>query len=360
MIACEGYTQPIVRTGYEQVVSQRATDMFAVTAKQDGVVVDITEKGIIWQYQDGSKEGAILGRRYGNAEGSTYPHDISTLLLPGNKFKKGDNLAYNTGFFERDIMNPKSVIWKTATTARTCLYESSQTHEDSSSISAKLSARLSAKTTKVRSVVVSFKNDVRGIVKVGSEVESDTILCVVEDETTTGTDLIDDDVLETLQKLSAMAPKAKYKGVVDKIEVFYHGDKSDMSQGLRNLANLSDRNIDDVNKAASKTAYSGAVDAEYRVAGKPLMLDTAEIKFYITVHNSSGLGDKNIYGNQLKSVVGEVMDYEMTTESGLEIDAIYGGNSVDARIVLSPMIIGTTTTLMKKISLNAALIYKGK
>lgn len=359
-IACHGYTQPIVRTGYEQVISQRTSDMFSVSAKQDGVVSNITDKGIIVQYADGSKVGVELGRRFGNAEGSTYPHDIATLLSVGDKFTKGDNLAYNSGFFEQDIMNPKAVIWKSSTSVRTVLYESTQTHEDSASISLNLSDRLTAKTTKTRSVVVSFKNDIRAIATLKSFLESDNVLCVIEDETTSGTDLFDDDSLDTLQKLSNMTPKAKYRGVLDKIEVYYHGDKSDMSTGLKSLANASDRNLADISDATATKGYTGLVDSEYRVSGKPLMLDTAEIKFYITVDNGTGIGDKLVFGNQLKGTIGEVMDYEMTTESGLTIDAVFGGRSVDARIVMSPMLMGTTAALMKKVSLNVVNIYKGK
>jgi len=359
-VACVGYTQPVVRTGYELMVSQRVSDMFAYTAKQDGVVISLNDKGIIVRYKDGTEVGTYLGRRYGNAEGSTYPHDIVTMLSLHDKFKKGDNIAYNSGFFEPDILNASTVIWKSSMTVKTVLYESTQTHEDSSSISSRVSQSLVAKTTKTRSIVVSFKNDIRGVVKLASFLESDDRLCIIEDEATSGTGIVDDSTLETLQRLSSMAPKAKYRGTLDRIDVYYHGDKDDMSSGLKALANASDRLLSDISKSAGRSIYTGEVDAEYRVSGKPLMMDTAEIKFYITVNNSTGIGDKAVFGNQLKSVIGEVMDYEITTESGTPIDVVFGNTSVDARIVLSPLFLGTTTTLMKQISLNVANIYKGK
>lgn len=55
---------------------------------------------------------------------------------------------------------------------------------------------------------------------------------------------------------------------------------------------------------------------------------------------------KAVFANQLKTVIGEVMDNEVTTESGTVIDAIFGKLSVDNRIVGSVDIMGTTNTLL--------------
>lgn len=59
----------------------------------------------------------------------------------------------------------------------------------------------------------------------------------------------------------------------------------------------------------------------------------------------------------MKSVFGEVMDYEIKTENGQAIDAIFGCKSITNRIVLSPFIIGTTNTLLKVIGKKAVEIY---
>ena len=49
----------------------------------------------------------------------------------------------------------------------------------------------------------------------------------------------------------------------------------------------------------------------------------------------------------MKTVFSEVLDTEMRTESGQEIDAVFGATSISARIVESPFIIGTTTVVIK-------------
>lgn len=68
---------------------------------------------------------------------------------------------------------------------------------------------------------------------------------------------------------------------------------------------------------------------------------------------------KGVFANQMKSVFGEVLDYDMTTEDGEVIDAVFGRRSIAARIVLSPDIIGTSTTLLKVIAKKAVQIFKG-
>lgn len=349
-IACEGYHQPYLRTGYEQVLAHRAGELFAYTAKEPGKVISKNDKGLIVEFNSGEKRGFKIGRQYGRAEGSVYPHDITSTLEVGDEFKVGETIIYNTGFFEPDFLNPKSVVWKSSMAVKTVLYESSQTHEDSSSISPRISNKLTAKTTKVRSFVVEFKQGVKNVIKIGSNTEPNDVLFIIEEAVTNEHGLFDEDTLATLQKISNNAPLAKVRGIIDRMEVYYHGNKEDMSPSLRTLANQSDKLMAEEAKAMGKPVITGAVTEEYRVAGTPLAMETAEIKVYITIETTAGVGDKGVFANQMKSVFGEVLDYEMKTESGEAIDAVFGRRSIAARIVLSPDIIGTSTTLLKVIA----------
>jgi hypothetical protein len=185
------------------------------------------------------------------------------------------------------------------------------------------------------------------------------ILMIIEDEITSNTNIFDEQSLEVLKNFSKQAPKANYLGQIDKIEVFYHGAKGDMSASLKALADRSDRLLGEVCRASGKPVITGQVNDDYRVSGVPLALDKAEVKIYITVTTTAGVGDKGVFASQMKSVIGEVMDYKVHTEEGDEIDAMFGYRSIAARIVESPVIIGTTTTLLKVIAKKAVDIYRG-
>lgn len=359
-IACVGYRQPAVRTGYEQVLAHRSGDMFAVTAKEPGKVISVNEQGIIVEYESGDRKGVHLGRQYGKAEGTTYPHDITTMLKAGDTFVPGDCIAYNTGFFEPDFMNPKQVVWRSSMNVKTVLCEATQTYDDSSAISRKVSQAMTTQVTKMRSFVVDFKQGVKNVRKPGSEVQPTDVLLIIEDEITTDTGLFDEQTIATLQKLSNKAPRAKVRGIIDRMEVFYHGNKEDMSASLRNLANFTDKEMAERAKAVGKPVYTGKVNDEYRVAGTPLAVDSAEIKIYLTISDGAGVGDKGVFGNQMKSVFTEVMDYPIKTESGDPVDAIFGWKSISNRQVHSPVILGTTNTILKLIGRKAIELYRGK
>lgn len=359
-LACSGYHQSAVRTGYEGLMAQRTSDLFAYSAKDDGKVVSVTDTGMVVEYQDGTQRGIELGRRYGNAAGLTLPHKVITTHRPGDTFKKGDILSYNPGFFEPDILDRKNVVWKSSLLVKAALLESWQTLEDSSAISKWLSGQLLTKASKIRTVVVNFDQSLRRMVKPGDQLESEDILCIIEDAVSANNNLIDESSLDTLRVLSASTPQAKMKGKVERIEVFYHGDKEDMSASLRTLADTADKELAKRCKATGKKVVTGLVDEGFRIDGDPLTLDTAAIRIYITTDVECLVGDKTVVANQLKTVTGEVMANPVTTETGEEIHLIFGMKSAFDRIVSSPFLIGTTSTLMDLGTVEACKAYRGK
>lgn len=360
-IAAEGYVPSPVRTGYEQVVAHRTDDIFAYSAKQDGKVIEVTDELLTIEYKDGTRKSVEIGRRFGVASESNrvVPHQIATQFKAGQSFKKGDILTYNTGFFEPDRFNPGQVVWKVGILAKTALMETAATLEDSSIISEKAAKALTTYSTTVRLIKVRFDQTIRNLVKVGTEVDFDSILCTIEDSTTADNSLFDEDQLDALRVMGSHAPRAKAIGTVERIEVFYHGDKEDMSESLRKIANASDRRLSRQSRAKGGKPITGQVDDSLRVEGRPLGLDNMLIKVYITGPVPAGVGDKGVFGNQLKTVFGSVMTGINRTESGEDLDAIFSFEGIAARIVLSPEIMGTTNTLLKVLSKKVAEVYRG-
>lgn len=356
IIAVNGYEPPIVRTGYEYVIAKRNSDMFAFSAEQDGKVISVTKKGIIVEYLNGKRVGVELGRVYGRAEGSYYPHNLVTMYKENDTFKKDNVLVYNTNFYQEDIFSPKSIVLKHVTYAKVALQENSNTYEDSSAITKSFSTKLVADTTKVRSIVVRFDQNIHDVVKIGSEVSGNDSLMLIEDEISSGHDF-DEKALSVLKDLVQSVPKSNYAGIIENIEVYYHGELEDMSSSLRELTLASDKRIMYNRRSIGKEPITGRVNSDYRIGRTPLDINSLEIKVYLTVKNPYGVGDKGIFANQLKSVVGEVIDYDIVTENGENVDAIFGFRSIYARIVLSPMLIGTTATLMKVIADRAVKLF---
>lgn len=357
-VSCVGYHPMPVRTGYEQVVAHRTGDLFAATAKKPGKVLSVNAEGIVVEFDDGEVKGYTLGRRFGAAAGLTIPHTIVSNLKEGQKFKEGTTICYNPGFFEPDPANPTNVLWKSAVLVKTALMESANTLEDSSCISQKTADLLKTETTTIRWIKLNFDQKLSRIVKTGQAVDTEDILCIIEDAVTANQNLFDEASLDTLRILSGHSPQAKAKGIVERIEVYYHGEKEDMSETVRAVVNASDKELAQRQKAAGKKVFTGSVDEGFRVEGDPLSLDTLAIKFHITGTVAAGVGDKGVFGHQMKTVFGQVLTSEVKTETGTEIHAIFGQTSIDARIVLSPSTIGTTATLLKVAAKRALKAYR--
>jgi hypothetical protein len=363
MVSCRGGVLLPVRTGYEQVIANRCNDNFAYDAKGDGKVLSNDGKVLSIEYTDEHGEvitvGVPLGVKHGVTPGSIIPHSIVSDMKPGSKFKAGDVLAWNEGYFQRDYLNKNGASMKGGTLARVVLMEGNDTLEDGSAISPSLSGRLSTPVGKVKTLAVTFDQSVENLVTVGTKVKIDTVLAVLEDGSLAGVAGKDKNLLG-LSKLTASTPKAKAEGVISKIEVVYYGDKADMHPTLRNIANADARRrkeiLESTNSVGSPT---GELTDRAYINGQKITKNMMAISIYIDSDLSCDIGDKVVFDNVLKSIVGRVMEGTNATEDGEPIDAIFGYASVSARIILSPEINGITNTTLLAASKKFADIYFG-
>lgn len=297
----KGYRAMPLRTGYEQIIAHRTDDLFAYTAKQDGDITAKTDKVIEVTYKDGSTFAVQLGKRYGTGAGITFPHEVKSLLSVGDKVKKGDIISFNENYFEIDPLNKKQVLLKTGTLVTTAILESVDTLEDSSAISEKAAKLMETKVTYIRNIIVSFDQTIHNLVMENSPVDPESILCTIEDALTADSKLFDSTSLDTLKLLGRNTPRSKYKGNVEKIEVFYNGDIDDMSPSLQDLAQESNRERKRLARDMKTKYSSGRVDEGMRIDGEDLPFEHAVIKVYITsaVENSTGDRFKYIHLLQL-------------------------------------------------------------
>ena len=358
-IPITGQEAPYVRTGYENVLPYRVGDRFVFVAEEDGKVIKKTKEGIVVEYKSGKRKGVKLGRKLSRVDGGvSYAFNIEAMLDKGDTFKKDAIIAYNTAYFERDLYDPTKLVYKQGTAIRTAIFETSQTYEDSCAISTKITDKLAASTSKLKEYVIKFDNAITDMVKPGDKVKPDSPLLYILDDITVSTGIFDKDALKALKNISSVAPTAKYEGVIERVELYYNGDKEDMSGSIKELTDWYDAILAKESKATGGEVVTGKVDTEFRVQGKPLPKNHLVIKIYITTHETMGIGDKGVFGNQLKTTVGEVYDYPMTTEDGKDVEAVFGYRSIAARIVLSPFIVGTTITLLKVIADKAVKMYR--
>lgn len=344
---------PYVRTGYEAVIPVRSSDKFVISAEEDGIVTKVTTSSIEVEYKTSKKKKSYKLKEWTTKEESDvcYTHKLVTNFKIGDKFKKDDSLVYDKLFFEPDIFNPNRVIYKQGSVVTVALMENIETYEDSGAISSKLVDELSTEVTKVKSIIVNATDNIVNMKSVGSKLDTDDILFSIIGDMVIPEN-INKEVLESLKALKTQSPKAKIRGTISKIEIRYNCKINELSKTLQELVIASDKRL------KTETGYTGEIlNNNYTIKGQALQPNQVEIKVYITCDNPMGIGDKGIFGNQLKFTVGEVFDGKIEGEDGTEVDAKFSYKSISARIVNSPILMGTCGMVLEKLTKKAVDLY---
>lgn len=338
-----------LRTGMEKVIHARASNMFSKVARKDGVVTDVSANSILVEYKDGTKEGFEIGKVFGVASGNIIPHELIANVNKGDKFKAGDCLYYNDHYFAKDLTDNGSMSYKCHVLARTAIVENYDVYEDSAAMSKKFSTKLTSGLTYVRNIRLDSTQTVKGMVKVGDTVQGDSILCTLH-STQIDTGLFSEDTLTSLQNLSSLNPKAKYAGIVEKINILYTADLENLSEELSDLITSADAKLYRESRKTGSGVKNGRVDIGFKIDGVNMTDDEVVIQVYITESIGMSVADKIVVGNQLKATVGRYWNDAQTSEDGEEIDLLFSANSIDARIVLDAELIGTTNTLLVELT----------
>ena len=264
--------------------------------------------------------------------------------------------AYNSKFFERDWVDKSKLIMKFNKIVTVALTMTNEVYEDSSAISNKLSKEMSTEIIKEKSFIIDFNKNIHNLTPVGTEVSPNDTLFTLTDENTDYRNLSDSSI-EMLSNLANISPKAKVYGIIDKYEIRYNGDIADMSPTIRKIATSLNKDLYEETKHTDNEILTGKVSSEYRVGGNNLTLDSLELKVYIKTSIPQGIGDKGVFGHQMKTVNSMVYDYELKSESGDRVDGLFSFKAILNRQVLSPFLLGTTNRLLRHVGDNAVKLY---
>ncbi len=356
LVPIEGSIVFPVRTGYDVVFPYKLNRKFIGYAEEDGVVINITKTEVTVKYKSGKKDKFPLSDWYAKEESfSTMRMELVPNVKKDDKVKKGDIITYCKQWFEPDMFDPKRVAFKQGVIVKTALQEIIETLEDSCVLSKKLSDKLKLRPVKTRSIILKKTDKIINPILIGEEVEPNTPLFTILGEVEgIEKDEFTKEELEVLQNFIRETPKAKYKGKVTGIKVFYNCEKKTVNKTIRKLIDIAESTVIDPSEGKK---FNGRVDSSYSVKGIPLEEDQIEIKYYIEGEDIPTTGDKFVFGNQLKTTVGEVMNYEVKTENGEEIEAIFSSKSIIARIVTSSTYMGRLSTILRKLTKDAVNMY---
>ena len=334
-----------LRTGMEKMVHARAGNMFSKVAKGSGKVIDVSKNAMVVEYEDGTKEGFNIGRVFGRWGGHHIPHELTANVSKGQTFKEGDCLYYNSHYFTPDSTDNNNIMYKNHVLARIALVENYDVYEDSAAMSKEFSVKMTSGLTHIRNIRLTSANTVKGLVKEGDEVTTDSILCTIH-SAQLNDGYFSEDTISSLQSISSLNPKAKYRGVVEKVNIIYSTELEELDDELASIIQAADAKLYRDSKKSGNNVKNGRVDVGFKVDGVDMSIDDIVIQVHITESVGMSVADKIVVGNQLKATIGRYWSDEQTTEDGQKFDLLFSAQSVDNRIVLDIEKIGTTNTLL--------------
>ncbi len=307
-----------------------------------------------------------FGTKFTSVSGSFLEQTIVVNVAVGAAIKQGDVIAFNSGFFEPDPLNPTQVSWKHGVMANVVLMEANDTVEDSSAITKEFSHRLAMRPAHMRVLQMTKDTAITELKPVGTDVQTTDLLCTLEDaDIASLTDSDDRSMLDLLTDLNRKAPRAKYHGKIAELDVLYACPISEMHPTLQSVIKQIDSRKHALAKIAAGTdkyasyAEPALVKPGTKFHGIDFEADTVLLIVYITEEIDQDVGSKTVLCSQGKTITASIIEEPISTESGYPIDMLFSARSVSNRIILSPTIVGTTNRVLSKLCQAASDLYFG-
>lgn len=357
-VSAENYTMPITRTGYDNIIAQRTSELYSKVAKEAGKVTAVEDDHMEITYNDGNTEKYPLGLVIGEASGEYHRHTRVTDMKVGDKFTKGEILGWDKQWFARDPFCPGQVVWKNGRQVRIALVEDQDTYEDSIAVSKEIMEESITPFLTKNTFAVDVDKVVTFKVKQGDQIDYDAILCEIEESHLAGAGEANSQVGD-INRLGIKQIRSKYHGQVVKIEVMYNSPTEKMSDSVRKLVASSDKERKRMS-SIDGSVPTGSVSNNLNVS-KPV-LSPGKVLFTVYVESMDGstTSDKYVIANQMKGTVNGVMKKPLMTQDGRVVDVKCSFKGGFNRMVLSLRDRLGTSELSVGVTKQAIAIYRGK
>ena len=358
MISVADSDPVLIGNRVEAVVPYLLSDEFVVDAKEDGEVVEVTKDWVIVRYKSGKNYAIEVAPRVKkNASAGFYVDNTLTCdLKVGDKFKKGDILAYNDKQFTKHT-DDNGASMNLGVLTKIAIASSWDIYEDSTPITAKLSERLATEMIDEKAIVLKPNTIVDQIAKVGQKIKSGDLLIkfseAMEDYIQNAIkSLSDSDSSSSIIEDAKTTIKAKHTGEVVDIKIYTTVPIEDLDPSLGKIVSDYQNKIMSRNKVLDK--YENKDDMKYYKAGQIIsevaeVMETSKngkikgeyidkgvlIMFYVKYKDVAAKGDKIVANFALKGVTSHVIEegYEPYSEyrPDEEISTIIAPLAVAAR-----------------------------
>ena len=230
-------------SGANKEIPYMLSDTFCFKAKKDGTLeeIDNENKLAILKYVDGTSDAIDLNETMVRNSNSGFFVKQTFLLAykQGEKFNRGDVIAYNPSFFKGKGNDMDYCSGSLAKVAVAC---GDFAFEDATIVSEKLSEKCATHVTMCKSVALNPNTIIHSIADVGSEVEPGEVLM----EFTSAEDDISAEILQGLydqlgkedyEELIHETISSKYHGILEDVKIYYNVPFETLNPSLQTLIN---------------------------------------------------------------------------------------------------------------------------
>lgn len=326
IVPVENACPVLISNGAEQSIQYELSNDFAVTAKENGKVIERDDKTglVVIQYKSGKYEAIDINpRTVKNGAGGFYlTNRLVCDLKVGQTVKENDVLASDSKFFTNSKVTGNR--FNIGTLCKVAIMSSYATYEDSTEVTTKMAREMASSITMNKSVVLGANTNVDYMVKIGDKVEVGDEL--IRFERSFNEDLynkllanIGEDIQEEITMSSKEQVKSKYSGTITDIKIYSTVELDQLSPSLRKivsdyynkikkrkkLLDKYDKNNDIVKCGILFNDPTGPIDTPDGKVKGHIVNEGVLIEIYVTYLDELGVGDKITNFTALKSTIGD-------------------------------------------------------
>lgn len=348
----------LITNGADEAMPYIASDTFAYKAKEEGVVTELTNEEMVITYnipipttEGNSYTSEIISLKNEvkkNSDGGFYiTLKLDTDLKVGDKFKKGEIIAYDRASFSDNYGDSDNLAYNLGVLAKIAILNTDEGFEDSTIVSDWLSEAMATDVVVEDDKDLSKNTNVYSMVKVGQEVQEGDPLIIFQnsfdekDANLLLKNITDPDFVSDLGRIRL---KSKYTGVIQDIKIYRTCEIDEMSESLQKIVTDYEKGIKAKKKLYQKykTPGENLLDPDYKMQPTGIMknnTDGVKIVFYIRYNDKLSVGDKVVAQSANKGVVKNIFPKGLEPFSeknpNESIHALFAARSFNARMVTS-------------------------
>ena len=352
----------LISCGADEALPYMITDTFAFKAKDNGKIIEKTDRYLVIQYDNGASDFVSLENTVKkNSNGGFYVDiKLDSDLKVGNRVKKNDIVAYDKLSFSNKMGSGENISYSLGALTKIAILNTDEGFEDSAIISKDLSEKMTSEVIVKKDKVLPKNTNLYYLASKGQAIQEGEPLMIFqnafdEEDVNMLLKTLGGEDGEEISELGRINFTSKITGKVEDVVAYRTVDKSELSDSLKKKIDSIEKPMKEIKKVMEKYDIEAAktlnVDTTLDPSGKlKNAQDAVLIEFYLKYEDKMSVGDKLIYYSALKGVVKDIFPEGKEPFSDFrkdeKIHSLLSVGSVNGRMVGSVLSVGAVNKVL--------------